>query len=233
MKISILKYDPASDPAPYYIEHEVPYKDLMTVLEVITWVHEECEPVSFDYSCHGRECGRCSVMLDGSPVLACCTFVDDSDHVIEPLSGMPVIRDLVVNRSEFDRHLSDVYRRVRIEPVREDEVANVQVAERSEVIYDMSNCTRCGVCQAACPVFDETPGEYVGPAVMLATAYRDLDPYDQGDRVLEAVQNGLYRCILCGRCDEVCPRVEIRHVEAWNRLRAEADERGIKPSYAE
>lgn len=111
MNVPILKYDPASDAAPHYVAYEVPYKDLITVLEVITYVHENCEPVSFDY------------------------------------------------------------------------------------------------CQAACPVYAANSDSYAGPAAMLATAYRDIDPYGQGDRVLEAISLGLYRCIVCGKCNEVCPRV--------------------------
>ena len=122
---------------------------------------------------------------------------------------------------------------MRAEPIRAEEIPNVEVAQNSELIYDMSNCTRCGICQAACPVYAANPDSYAGPAAMLATAYRDIDPYDQGDRVLEAVSSGLYRCIMCGKCDEVCPRVEIGHVAAWQSLRDKAEERGLKPSYAE
>lgn len=232
MNIKIFKYDPATDAAPRYVEHEVPYKEFMTVLEIITYVHEECEAVSFDYSCHGRQCGRCSVMLDGTPVLACCAVVDDSDHTIEPLAGMPVIRDLVTSRTKFDDRLSGLYTRVRVEPFRPEDVPNTEVSAISETLYNMSNCTRCGACQAACPVYASMPDKYAGPAAMLATAYRFLDPYDQADRTLEAVSMGLYRCIQCGICDQVCPRVEIDHLGAWATLRSSAEARGLVPSYA-
>lgn len=233
MNIKVFKYDPTVDTEPYYIEHEVPYKDLITVLEIITYVHEECEPVSFDYSCHGRQCGRCAVMLDGNPVLACSTIVEDGDHVIEPLANVPVIRDLVVDRTGFDNRLTRLYTRFRLEPIRGEELPSVEVAERSELLYDLSNCARCGVCQAACPVYTSAPDGFAGPAGMLAVAYRHYDPYDQSDRVMQAVGEGLYHCILCGRCDEVCPRVEIGHVAAWQDLRSAAEERGLRPSYAE
>ena len=68
---------------------------------------------------------------------------------------------------------------------------------------------------------------------MLAVALRYYDTYDQADRVVEAVSKGLYHCTLCGICDQVCPRYEIKHVEAWKALRAEAEKLGLKPSYAE
>ena len=63
---------------------------------------------------------------------------------------------------------------------------------------------------------------------MLATAYRYYDPYDQADRVVQAVQDGLYRWILCGQCTEVCDSPEIDHLTYWNDLRAAAEQRGLK-----
>lgn len=62
---------------------------------------------------------------------------------------------------------------------------------------------------------------------MVAIALRHYDPYDQGDRVAEAVQEGMWNCIMCGKCDEVCPAREIRHVDTWTELRAIATERGL------
>ena len=231
MELSFYKYDPAVDAQPSYLTGTVAYTDKMTVLEAIIAFHETVGDVAFDYSCHGRMCGRCGVMVDGVPVLACCTPISDSDHTIEPLSGHTVIRDLVVDRSDMDAKLSETYRRVRIEPVTEAEAAACD-GETAARMYEMVSCTRCGVCNAACPVFNESPDEYVGPAAMLAVAYREADPYDQGDRVLEAVSKGLYRCIQCGRCDEVCRRLEIDHLATWATLRAKAEERGLVPSYA-
>lgn len=231
MNIKIQKYDPAVDAAPYYIEHEVPWREFITVLEAINYVHEEYEAVNFDYSCHGRMCGRCSVMLDGVPVLACATVLDDADHVIEPHKGMPIIRDLVVDKREFTDRLSRVYVRKRIEPIKLEEIPDVDLST-CDTVYGLENCARCGLCNAACPVVAAAPDEYVGPVFMVATGLRYYDSYDQADRVFEAVGNGLYRCIECGMCDTVCPRTDIDHLGLYTTLRAEAEARGIKPSYA-
>ena len=76
MKISIWKYNPSVDAAPYLVSGEVPYKDMMTVLEVLIYFNENIEFVAHDYNCHGRQCGRCSLMMDGVPVLACATKVE-------------------------------------------------------------------------------------------------------------------------------------------------------------
>ena len=137
-----------------------------------------------------------------------------------------------MDRGEFDDRLSSEYARIRIEPVKAEEKNSFNM-QYAEDIYNLSNCTRCGICQAGCPIYSMMPDQYAGPAFMVALAYRHMDYYDQGDRVLEAVSKGLYHCILCGKCDQVCPRVEIEHQKVFNMLRAEAEARGLKPSYAE
>lgn len=232
MKIKIQKFDPSVDAEPYYIEHEIEHTEKMTVLEAITAVHEQYEAVSFDYSCHGRMCGRCSVMLDGQPVLACSTPIDNGDHVIEPHKGMTVIRDLVVSKADLDNELSRVYLRVRTEPLQLEEMNDFDV-ENKDIIYGLSNCLRCGICNAACPAVEIVKDKYAGPAFMVATGFRYYDPYDQADRVLEAVSHGMYHCTQCGTCDMVCPRTDIDHQSLYKVLRAEAEGRGLKPSYAD
>ncbi len=64
---------------------------------------------------------------------------------------------------------------------------------------------------------------------MIAIANRFYDPYDQGDRVVQAVQNGLWECIECGMCDTVCKALEIDHLSVWKDLRTAASAEGLKP----
>lgn len=231
MKLTIYKYDPAVDSAPYYVTHEVPYTDKMTVLEAVVYFNENCEYVAYDYNCHGRLCGRCAIMMDGKPVLMCSTPITDADHTIEPLAGQTVVRDLIVDKSSYHEKLANQYLRIRTEPVREDEIP-LQDYEASLTINQLVTCMRCGMCDAACPIVAMKPTEYAGPATMVALAYRHLDSYDQADRVLESVGKGLYHCIECGMCDEVCQRFEIDHLGIYKMLRKEAEARGLKPSYA-
>lgn len=233
MKITVYKYDPAVDAAPYYVSGDVEYREKMTALEALTEFHENIEAVNFDYSCACRLCGRCMMMLNDQPVLICVTPIENKDYTFEPLKGYPVIRDLVVDKTTLDNQLSGIYDRVRIEPFTEETIVpkdyNPEVRDR---LYKTEFCCRCGVCNAGCPAVISFPDEYIGPAGMLAIAYRHLDPLDQGDRVMEAVNSGLYRCIMCGRCDVLCAQQDIEHLAAWRILREIAEKRGIKPSYA-
>ena len=233
MKITVQKYDPAVDAAPYDIEGEVPYKDNMSALEALVWFHENIQAVNFDYSCACRLCGRCAMMLDGEPRVICTEPIEDKDHRFAPLEGYPIIRDLIVDKDALDRRMGEVFQRVRLEPFTEETiVAKDWDPAIKDQLFALERCSRCGSCSVACPVAQEKPCDYAGPAIMGAIAYRFLDPLDQGDRVLEAVGAGLYHCILCGKCDETCAQQDIDHMGLWQMLRNAAEERGLKPSYA-
>lgn len=65
MKITVTRFDPSQDASPYEQSFEVPYRDNITALEALMHIYENEEPIAFDYSCHGRSCGRCAMMVDG------------------------------------------------------------------------------------------------------------------------------------------------------------------------
>lgn len=234
MKITIQKYDPAVDAEPYAIEGEVPWKEKMTALEALVYFHENIEPVNFDYNCACRLCGRCAMMIDGEACLACVTPIEDADHTYAPLAGYPVIRDLIVDKEALDQQMSGIFARKRIEPYTEETLVVPFASEEERTqAYAMEFCCRCGACTANCPAVAAFPNDYAGPAAMAAIAYRFYDPLDQGDRVMEAVSAGLYRCIMCGKCDETCAQQDIDHLGAWTKLREAAEARGLRPSYAD
>lgn len=229
MKIAIVKYDPSIDSAPHEEAYEVPHKDKMTALEVINYVHENHEAIAFDYACRGRACGRCAIMFDGEPTLACVTPVDDSNHRIAPLSGLPVIRDLTVDRHGLHERLSYTRKRIRAHELTDEDFLAPVSFDEYEKLDPLEWCARCGVCNAGCPVLNTEGGKssYIGPAGMIAIAHRHYDPYDDSDRIIQALQEGLYACIQCGKCDEVCSAKEINHLKVWKDLRAEAEERNL------
>lgn len=235
MKLNVFKFDPSTDAAPYYVSGEIEYVENMTGLAALMRFDEQVAHVNFDHSCRARACGRCAMAINGEPTLICTHFLEDGEYTFDPLPGFRVVRDLIVDKHSLDAKLSGVYDRVRLEPfdaetIRADRAVFDDNAKM--MAYGMEYCCRCGVCQAACPVMAEHLDDFAGPAALLASAYRHLDPLDAGDRVLEAVSNGLYRCIQCGTCDAVCAEEDIDHLGAWALLRAAAEERGLVPSYA-
>jgi len=227
MNLTITHYDPSKDTAPYEVTYEVPLIDAeyTTLLQALVYVHENLAPLSFDYICRGRMCGRCAMMLDGNPVLACVTPIDDGDHKVEPLAGLPVVKDLIVDKSQVQARIAETYKRVRIAPLTEEDLQTYNMADYEE-LFGIQYCARCQVCTAGCPA-QQTDPSYIGPSHMLAVAFRHFDPYDQADRLVEAVQGGLWSCIMCGKCDENCDQLEIDHLKIWQKLRDDATARGL------
>lgn len=238
MKLKVQKYNPLVDAQPYYVEGEVEYREGITALDAIYLFHTTVEPVNFDYSCGGRVCGRCGAKVDGQPKLMCFALLDDGDHTIEPLDGYDIIRDLVVDKSGFDRQIAELDARVQVDEVTEETLTPADfdsafyTSGGSEIIEYMERCARCGICASTCPVLAQDKEAYVGPAGMVQIGLKEFDWYDKGDRIAQAVSAGLYRCIQCGMCDEVC-MMQVPHLRIWEILRARAEERGLKPSYAQ
>jgi len=234
MKVKVQKYDPSVDAEPYMKEYNVEYHENMTVLEALVKINDEQDPIVFDYSCRGRTCGRCAMALNGTPVLACVTLVEENgDNEITSLPGFPIIRDLIVDKSKVHERVSAIEVRQRDHELTLAEVNEPVDPTICKKMPPLEYCARCCVCTSACPVV-QSKGlkSYIGPTGMIAIGLRFYDPYDQGDRVVEAVQNGLYECIMCGKCTEVCKALEIDHLSVWNDLRAAAEERGLKPANA-
>ena len=238
MKLRVQKFDPQIDASPYFVEGEVEWHEGITALDAIYLFHTNVEPVSFDYSCGSRICGQCAAMVDGEPQLMCISLLSDEDHMIEPLAGFPIIRDLVVDKTPLEESISKTAQRVMTDAITIDTVApssfDAQAYEDHEKNYMLyiERCSRCGLCMAGCPALASSKENYVGPAVMLQVAFRQMDWYDQGSRIPQAVSGGLYRCVQCGLCDDVCP-MNIPHLAIWQMLRDQAQADGLVPLYAQ
>ena len=229
MKISVQKYDPSVDEAPYTKEFEVEYRPNMTLLEALVAINDDQEPIVFDYSCRGRTCGRCAMALNGQPCLACVTLVEENGkNEVTPLPEFPIVRDLIVDKSMVNSRIANIMNRQRAFPLTLEEINEPVDPEIYAAMDPLEHCARCQVCTAACPVVKEKGlKKYIGPAGMIAIGLRYYDPYDQGDRVVEAVQNGLWECTQCGTCDMLCKALEIDHQSVWKDLRAAAEKRGL------
>ena len=228
--VNIFRYDPNTDPEPYYKNYEIPWKQYLTVLEALHYVNDHYEQISFDHSCRGSLCGRCSVMLDGEAVLACYkTLKPGVYHTIEPLKGFPVIRDMLVDRSQMRRRLD-------ASDLSMNTLKSLKPADAPKIDYDyywntlerLNMCRECGNCLAMCPVYAKDKENYLGPAGLAQIALRANDSMDESGRVFQAVMNGLFRCIGCGQCAKVCPS-HIDHPELFRQLKQRAIDADMVP----
>lgn len=225
----VFRYDPSVDSSSRFETFEVPYRDKLTVLEVLRYIYENYEPIAFRYSCRYLQCGSCSVQINGKPGLACGTYVHPGEVTIEPLKGFPIIKDLVVDRRKINQRALEMrpYLQRITPPEREPEVLP---PEQTNKFYEMLDCRNCYSCYAACPLTGLAWSKFSGPALMTKyLALRAYDPRDEADRIREAVLEGLWYCAQCYKCKEVCWKGIDIPTKVFKRLREEAVEAGIEP----
>ncbi len=207
----IFRYQPERSEKPYYDEFEIEVHEGMTVLDALNYIHWKIDgTLAYRRSCRSEICGSCAVRINGKNRLACKTqvlFLKGKVITIEPLPGLPVIKDLVVDFDPFFRNLERVKPYlIRYSPDPEEE--HIQYPEQRELIAEPVLCILCGACTTSCPSFWANE-EYLGPAALLK-AYRFIfDSRDEGTKErLDIIndKNGLWRCHAIFNCVEACPK---------------------------
>lgn len=227
----VLRFDPTMDEKPYFKDYEVPWQDdgsgIMTGLQVLHYIYENIEPIAYDYNCRGSICGRCGMIIDGVARLACYTKLTPGLHTFEPLRGLPVIRDLMVDKKpDMQKFVETHVAKKTLNPVTKSDDIDYDLYWNT--LERLNNCRECMLCYDVCAALKAGSKDYIGPGAMMQVAFRHVDPYDEADRVRQAVDGGLWKCVLCGSCDIVCP-AQIPHVKLLTMLRGAAEKRGLKP----
>ena len=214
MQVSIYRYDPDKDAAPYMQDFDIELpagKDLM-VLDVLALLKERDETVTYRRSCREGVCGSDGVSMNGKNGLACITPVSavakGGKLSIKPLPGLPVIRDLVVDMEQFYTQ----YRKIEpylinneVPPAKE----RLQSPAEREKLDGLYECILCACCSTSCPSFWWNPDKFIGPAGLLQ-AYRFLA--DSRDTATEQRLANLedpfsvFRCRGIMNCVNVCPK---------------------------
>jgi succinate dehydrogenase/fumarate reductase iron-sulfur protein len=230
---TVFRYDPSEDKEPRFETYHVPWRQDITVLEVLRYIYENFAPISFRYECRMMQCGLCGVKVNQEPGLACSTVIQAPKEItIEPLDGFEVIKDLVVDRKklidEKTEQLKPYLERSQ-PPTEEPEIIpSSQLDNFHETIL---TCRECYLCQSACPVAQSGHEIFVGPTFMMRyVAPRVHDPRDDSDRLEEAVAQGLWYCLGCGRCREVCWRGADVPRLAYSSIRNLASEEKMIPA---
>ncbi len=152
------------------------------------------------------------MMVNDEPKLTCATFLTDyapGPVRVEPLRYFPVVRDLVIEMSDFLVKLQRVKPwivREQEKPLAEGEY--LQTPQQLDAYKQFSMCINCMLCYAACPVFGLEP-RFIGPAAIALGQRYNLDSRDQGARerlALFSHPEGIWGCTFVGECTRVCPK---------------------------
>ncbi|MBZ0093926.1 MAG: succinate dehydrogenase iron-sulfur subunit [Sulfuricella sp.] len=211
MKFSIYRYNPETDSRPHMQDFELDVDaGNMMLLDAILLLKAQDETLSVRRSCREGVCGSDAMNINGRNGLACVTPLSGLRQPIElrPLPGLPVVRDLVVDLSQFYKQYRSIKPYlVNNEP--EPEIERLQSPEDREKLDGLYECILCACCSTACPSFWWNPDKFVGPAGLLQ-AYRFIaDTRDQAtNERLDNLEDPyrLFRCHSIMNCVDVCPK---------------------------
>ena len=168
--------------------------------------------LTFRRSCAHGVCGSDAMRINGRNYLACKVLLRDLDTAeitIEPILGLRVVKDLIVDMDPFFDHYKSVLPYlINDDPLPADGRERLQSPEDRERFDDTTKCILCAACTTACPSFWAN-GEYVGPAAIVNAHRFIYDSRDQGaEKRLEILneQMGVWRCRTAFNCTEACPR---------------------------
>jgi len=211
MRFSIYRYDPDKDARPRMQDYELSLEptDRM-LLDALVRLKAQDDSLSFRRSCREGVCGSDAMNINGRNGLACITKIADlPDKVtLRPLPGLPVVRDLIVDMTQFFNQ----YHSVKPYLINHDappERERLQFAAEREELNGLYECILCACCSTSCPSFWWNPDKYVGPAGLLQ-AYRFIaDTRDQA--TAERLDNlddpyRLFRCHTIMNCTDACPK---------------------------
>lgn len=214
INLSIYRYNPEVDEKPYMRDYAIaiPIKNnpmLLTLLERLK--AEQDVTIAFRRSCREGVCGSDGMNINGKNRLACITSLLDlntDNIVIRPLPGFPVVRDLVVDMSQFYQQYE------RIEPyLQNDEPApakeRLQSPEERSKLDGLYECILCACCTSSCPSFWWNPDKFVGPAGLLQARRFLADSRDKAQlRRLNKLKDpfSVFRCRTIMNCANVCPK---------------------------
>ena len=208
--LRIRRFNPEVDQKPhletYRLEAE-PNDQVLDLLNQVKWFQDGT--LAYRRSCAHGICGSDAMRINGANRLACKILVKEvgTSITVEPILGLQVIKDLIVDMEPFWEHYRSVMPfLVNDEPAPEKE--RLQSPEQRARFDDTTKCILCAACTTACPSF-WADGEYVGPAAIVQAHRFIFDSRDQaGEARLQVLgeQMGVWRCSTAFNCTLACPR---------------------------
>lgn len=203
---------------------EVDIGEPAMVLDVLLALQRMDASIAFRYSCRVAMCGTCAIRVDGRPVLACRTPVAAATEtlLLEPLGGLPVVRDLIVDTTPFWAAWRSVEPWFTPADGGEPRVLAAGDASRAAVESGL-DCISCGACWTACDLAG-ADHRFAGPAALNRAMTLAADARDGArDRrlALASQEGGVTRCHYIHGCSGACPKgidpaASIRRLRRWS-----------------
>ena len=213
----VRRFDPEADTEPRWVDYDVELYSTDRVLDALHKIKWEMDgSLAFRRSCAHGICGSDAMRINGVNRLACKVLMRDLlpkkpgkqlTITIEPIRGLPVEKDLVVNMEPF----FDAFRAIKPylitsgnQPTRE----RIQSQTDRARYDDTTKCILCAACTSSCPVF-WTDGQYFGPAAIVNAHRFIFDSRDEAAAERLDILNdvdGVWRCRTTFNCTEACPR---------------------------
>ncbi|MCC7229970.1 MAG: succinate dehydrogenase iron-sulfur subunit [Fimbriimonadaceae bacterium] len=209
----------------YWESYEIPYQDKINVISALMEVRKNpstadgkvVEPPAWEAACLEEVCGSCTMNINGGVRQACTALIEDVGEIVgdtymvtlEPMKKFPLVRDLIVDRSQMFENLKKVKGWVPIDGSYDLGMAPPQDDHIRQLRYALSRCMTCGCCMEACPqVNDRSP--FVGPAALGQTLLFNLHPIGKNleSERLDYItsEEGITGCGNAQNCVKVCPK---------------------------
>lgn len=211
IRLQVYRYNPDRDAQPYMQDYELDIEASdVKLLDALVKLKAQDDSLSFRRSCREGICGSDGMNINGKNGLACLTDIRSLQQpiVLRPLPGLPVIRDLIVDMTQFFKQYHSIKPYV-VNDTTPPERERLQSQEDRAELDGLYECILCACCSTSCPSFWWNPDKFVGPSGLL-NAYRFIA--DSRDTITnERLDNlndpyRLFRCHTIMNCVDVCPK---------------------------
>jgi succinate dehydrogenase / fumarate reductase iron-sulfur subunit len=219
VELKIRRFNPEKDSKSWWDSYsfdDVSRNDsVLDVLHKVKW--ERDGTLALRRSCAHGVCGSDAMRINGANALACKTLIarltkEGSDVVsiqVEPILGLKVLKDLIVDMEPFFEHYRSVMPYfVNESPVPANGRERLQSPEDRARFEDTTKCILCAACTTACPSFWAND-KYIGPAAIVQAHRFIFDSRDEGfNERLDVVGDtfGVWKCRTIFNCTNACPR---------------------------
>ncbi|MGH2483476.1 MAG: succinate dehydrogenase iron-sulfur subunit [Candidatus Limnocylindria bacterium] len=211
VELRIRRFNPEADAEPHWESYALqvdPSDRVLDLLHQVKWFQDGT--LTFRRSCAHGVCGSDAMLINGRNQLACAVLVRDAGTSIsvEPMRGLPVVKDLLVDQEGFWEKYRAVMPYLVNDGEPDDGLERRQSPAERAAFEDTSRCILCAACTTACPVFWTNP-DYVGPAAIVNAHRFIFDSRDtaHAERLeIMADADGVWRCRTVFNCVEACPR---------------------------